>query len=305
LNTGRFLSHKREHFPFDKLGRLYSLPQHARKIYAISSSVLIERLEITINFPTSEHQQTAETIASFFAAYPQIDTVLLVNSCARGQATPESDLDFAILVEQDVSQVEIQIIERQWLDFSASQPDIVSFKHRGPFSQVHLDLIRGEYTAQVWDDGGGPDFFEIEIGNQVAHSAPMGTSGPRFEQLQATWLPFYNEQLHLERLPMVRAACIHDLDHVPHYVKRELYFQAFDRFYRAYQEFLQALFIARKTYPIAYNKWIREQIENWLGLPDLYTELPRLLSIQKLDSTELIDKATHLRALLDQWTGVG
>ena len=54
---------------------------------------------------------------------------------------------------------------------------------------------------------------------------------------------------------------IRNLHHIPLYIKRGLYFQSFDRLYNAYQEFLQALFISRCTYPIAYNKWIREQVE--------------------------------------------
>lgn len=29
---------------------------------------------------------------------------------------------------------------------------------------------------------------------------------------------------------------------------------------------MQALFIARRTYPIAYDKWIREQVVDILGL---------------------------------------
>jgi hypothetical protein len=37
---------------------------------------------------------------------------------------------------------------------------------------------------------------------------------------------------------------------------------------------LQALFVERRTYPLAYNKWIREQVTEWLTLPGLYEELP-------------------------------
>ena len=57
---------------------------------------------------------------------------------------------------------------------------------------------------------------------------------------------------------MVRRYCLNNLNHIPLYVNRASYFQAFDRPYNAIQEFLQALFIAYQTYPIAYAKWIRE-----------------------------------------------
>jgi len=55
----------------------------------------------------------------------------------------------------------------------------------------------------------------------------------------------------------------------PFLLNRGLYFHAFDRLYKAFQEFLQALFVARRIYPLAYNKWIREQVADWLALPDV------------------------------------
>lgn len=75
---------------------------------------------------------------------------------------------------------------------------------------------------------------------------------------------------------MVRAACLYDLDHVPFFLERGLPFQAFDRLYKAQQEFLQGLFIARRVYALAYNKWIREQVVEWLDLPEVFDQLLRL-----------------------------
>jgi predicted nucleotidyltransferase len=51
-------------------------------------------------FPTILHQDTAELVRDYFLITSNVDTVLVVNSCARGQAVPESDLDFAILENQ-------------------------------------------------------------------------------------------------------------------------------------------------------------------------------------------------------------
>ena len=90
---------------------------------------------------------------------------------------------------------------------------------------------------------------------------------------------------------MVREACARDLEAIPFYLNRGLYFQAFDRLYKAFQEFLQALFLARRTYPLAYNKWIREQVTEWLSLPRLYAELPPILSVRNIGSPELGEKA--------------
>ncbi len=100
---------------------------------------------------------------------------------------------------------------------------------------------------------------------------------------------------------MVLRYCFNNLDHIPPYVDRGLYFQSFNRLYDAFGEFLQALFIARRKYPIAYDKWIREQVEEILELPDLYPHLPRLLEIQHFESTQIAAKAEDLRGLVKQY----
>jgi predicted nucleotidyltransferase len=44
-------------------------------------------------YPTPEHQRAAEAITEYFISKYKIDAVLLVNSCARAKATPDSCLD--------------------------------------------------------------------------------------------------------------------------------------------------------------------------------------------------------------------
>jgi predicted nucleotidyltransferase len=254
-----------------------------------------------IQFPTHLHQQMAEVAAEFFTPRPQVDTVLMVNSCARGQATPESDLDMAILVKPEVTQEEVRVLEEAWTSHLSAHPLSAEYSQSGRFAHIHLDVITAQYVPSVWDDGGGPDYFEVEIGNQVAHSAPFGPAGEYFQQLQAGWLPYYDGTLQKSRLNMVRAACEYDLEHVPFFVRRGLHFQAFDRLYKAYQEFLQALFISRRVYPLAYNKWIRLQVAEWLSAPELYAQLSKALSVTNLESDELNAKATLLQSLLDEW----
>jgi len=240
-------------------------------------------------------------VRDFFAAQAHVDTTLLVNSCARGQAVPDSDVDVAVLVKANTSLEELKELEALWGNFAASEPLIKQFRQAGRFSQVHLDVFDGKITPSIWDDGGGPDSFEVEIGNRFAHSLPLHEAGPRFREVQAEWLPYYPEDLRLRRLAMVSDACAHDLDYIPFLLGRGLYFQAFDRLYKAYQEFLQALFIARKTYPISYNKWIREQVVDWIELPEVYRELPPILSIGNIESDEMMRNADALRSLLKNW----
>ena len=172
----------------------------------------------------------------------------------------------------------------------------------GAFSQVDLDIVDGIFMPRPrgWTDG--PDAFELEIGNTLAYSAPLWTSGDRLARLQAQWLPYYAEALRTARLADARRFCLNNLEHIPLYVRRGLYFQSFHRLYDALREFLQALFISRRVYPIAYDKWIKEQTVDILELPELYAQLTSLLEIRHFESGEIAQKATLLRSLVETYT---
>src|SRR6185312_2960313 len=251
-------------------------------------------------FPTSLHEDSAKLIRDYFLSISKVDTVLVVNSCARGQAVPESDLDFAILVKPGTTENEIKNILKNWRTHSATHSTILKYKQSTRFAHLHLDIINGNYTPTVIEAGEPIDYFEIEIGNQICYSAPMDNPGSYFQELQKKWLPYYNDDLRLKRLTMTRNACIYDLEHIPVFIQRELYFQAFDILYKAFQEYLQALFIANKTYPIAYNKWIKEQVVKWLNKPDLYPKLLPVLSVINIESNEINQKAKVLQGLLSR-----
>ncbi|TMI88150.1 MAG: hypothetical protein E6H06_19285 [Bacteroidetes bacterium] len=256
----------------------------------------------TLKFPTKLHQDTAELTRDYFLTISSADTVLIVNSCARGQAVPESDLDIAILVNPDTPANEIKNIEAAWLTYSTNQPIFLKYKRSTHFAHIHLDIITGNYMPAIIEVGEPIDYFEIEIGNQICYSVPIDNAGPYFQELQTKWLPYYDDDLRLQRLTRIQNACNYDLDHIPFFIKRGLHFQAFDILWKAFQEYLQTLFIANKTYPIAYNKWIKEQVVKWLGRPELYPKLPPILSVSNIESDETNDKARMIRELLNNLT---
>lgn len=251
------------------------------------------------SFPTKLHQDTADLVKDYFSTIANVDTILVVNSCARGQAVPESDLDFAILVKPETTSIEIENIESAWLNYSVNEPTFLKYKKSNQFAHLHLDIINGNYTPTILEIGVASDFFEIEIGNQICYSAPMDHAGLYFIELQKKWLPYYNEELRIQRFKMTYNACEYDLDHIPFFIKRGLYFQAFDILCKAFQEYLQTLFIANKTYPIAYNKWIKYQVINLLNKPELYPKLAPILSVTNIESNEINDKVKMLRELLN------
>ncbi len=252
-------------------------------------------------FPTELHRQATEVVKNFFLRQQNIDTILLVNSLARGKATSESDIDIAVLVTQTTNILEITGLENIWQHFLNSDPTLNQYKNSDRFAQIHLDIIDGVFETAIWEDGGGIDFFEVEIGNRLLYSAPLTGEGEHFKNLKSEWLPYYNTTLQTQRLKLAKEACLYDLDHIPLFVKRGLHFQAFDKLYAAFQKFLQTLFIKHKTYPIAYNKWIKDQVVDILKLPELYKELPHIISVNEIESIELNDKAKTLNKLLDQY----
>jgi hypothetical protein len=252
-------------------------------------------------YPSLQHQDAAETITDYFVSNYKIDAVLLVNSCARGKATRDSCLDIIMLAKPDASRSSLKDLEAGWEEFEKSSQVIQDLYKVGKYSVVHPDFISGVFKPWEQDESAGPDDFEVEVGNFLAYSVPLWQGSDYYDALQAQWLPYYSEELRLKRLERVRWYCLNNLHHIPLYLERKLYFQSFDRLYNAYREFLQALFIAHRTYPIAYNKWIHEQIVEILGLPELYEQLTHLFEIQQFESREMRDKATEIEELLDTY----
>jgi hypothetical protein len=200
--------------------------------------------------------------------------LLLTNSCARGKATRDSCLDLLVLTAE--GSPHIAALEHAWTQYVATAPSVAALRRVGKYAVVHLDVGDGHFEPTEFEGYSGPDWFEVQIGNALVYAVPLWERGDRVARLRAQWLPYYGGDLRRERLAAVRWWCRDHLDHIPLYVARELYFQAFDRLYLAFGLFLQGVFIARRTYPIAYNKWISH-----------------------FESSEVVAKAQMLADLLD------
>jgi hypothetical protein len=245
-------------------------------------------------YPTLAHERAADAIVDWFADQPETEAVLLTNSCARGKATPDSCLDVQVLVPP----ARRDDIAARWTVFADTSPAIRDLAQVGRWSELHLDVGDGVFTpGEIAHEG--VDYLEIQVGNLLAYSVPLFTRGDRLERLRAEWLPFYGDELRAERLAAARYWASSYLDRIPWYVGRELHFQAFDRLYRALGYFLLGLHVSRRTYPLSYDKWIREQVAENLGLPELYEQLPRLFELRRFESDEVVGKAEDLRALVD------
>ena len=258
-------------------------------------------MQIRAAYPTVEHERAAQAIVDFFAARAETEAIILMGSCARGKAVRDSCLDMLILLRPEVFSQRKNALAQQWETFYSTTEMFRVLRQVGKYSHVDLDFIDGRFVPGPRDWTSGPDEFELEIGNALVYAVPLWQRSDYLDELKARWLPYYDEALRQERLAMVRRYCTNNLDHIPLYVERGLYFQAFHRLYDAFREFLQALFISHHIYPLDYNKWIREQVEEILGMPDLYQKLPGILEITHFESREIAQKAENLGALLKEY----
>ncbi len=258
-------------------------------------------MQLTPAFPTYKHASAAEAVTDFFSRQPGVEAVLLMGSCACGRAVPGSCLDILVLARPRDLAARRAGIEAAWQNFYQSRPVFAELRKLGPFAHVDLDFIDGDFDPARHNHGWttGADEFELEVGNSLAYSVPLWEGGSFYQELRERWLPYYSETLRQERLAMVTRYCRNNLAHIPLYAPRGLYFQSFKRLYHAFEEFLQALFISRRTYPIAYDKWVEEGVSHLLGLPELYSQLPHLFEISHFESQEIVAKARHLEELLE------
>jgi hypothetical protein len=192
-------------------------------------------------------------------------------------------------------------MEQEWNQYHKREILFRELEKLGKYSHVDLEFLTGRFKIPYHGWTSGADEFELGIGNLLVYSVSLWRKGDYLKYLKSQWLPYYSEEMRKERLMMVKKYLFNNLDHIPRFVERELYFQSFRRLYNAFGEFLQALFISRKIYPIAYDKWIKEQIVEILKLPELYPQLPRLLEISKFESFEITEKSKQLHELVDKY----
>ena len=262
---------------------------------------MVDHMGFTTKYPTKEHENAAKAIVDFFSTIPKVEAIILYGSCARGKASKDSCLDILIIVPPEVLGSDRDFLEKQWEEHYNTEDVFRSLSEIGRYSHVDLDIINGCFKPGHHGWTTGPDEFELEIGNTLLYSNILWRSGPRLDNLRSKWLPYYDEELRDQRLAMVKQYCKNNLDHIPLYVDRGLYFQSFDRLYNAYKEFLQALFISVRKYPISYDKWIKEQIEDILGKPELYIQLRNIINIHDLESDEIETRSKILGQLFHEY----
>jgi predicted nucleotidyltransferase len=245
-----------------------------------------------LHLATPTHQRAYDLVNDLLHRDERVLALTITGSAARNEGSFDSDLDFDVFFREGAPEVEILGAVEEALN---QEIHTQQGREVGRFFAVDLHAANAIIIPQErgWTDG--PDNFELEIGNTFAYSRLIFEREGYFTQAKANYTPYYEESLRQERLQLALKFCYNNLEHIDPYVKRGLYFQAFRRLYDATREFLQALFIARQVYPIAYDKWIKKQLVEILDLPDLYNQFVALYEVQALESNELITKGHQLR----------
>lgn len=258
----------------------------------------------TIIYPSPQHEAAAKSLVFYFSNHDDVEAVLLTGSCARqGKATRDSCIDVSIVMKPEVIQKKRLNLYFHWENFYNREKVFSEFRKTGRYSHIDLEIIDCTFSPENHGYTSGPDSFELAVGNALVYSRCLFERGPFLKEVKKQWLPYYAARLRNSRLKMVLEYCHNNLDHIPLYVERGLLFQSFSRFYHAFGEFLQALFICRRVYPIAYDKWIQEQLVEILQLPDLYNEALSLFNLDLRSGSDLLQKHDRLKHLIEEYIG--
>ncbi|MBI2639832.1 MAG: hypothetical protein HYW90_02980 [Candidatus Sungbacteria bacterium] len=250
-------------------------------------------------FPSKSHEKAFWATVDFFKKKKVVLAITLVGSILRGKGSHDADVDVDVFVKDQTT------IDELSKEFDIVGPSIIkSLKKNedtGRFFDIglHIRTLNPKPKQRFWTSG--PDDFEIELGHSFVYCHPVFKRGNSYDRAKEKFFPYYNESLRKKRLKEVKMYCVNNIEHIEPYVKRGLYFQAFKRFHDAAKEFLQALFISKKVYPLDYDKWVKYELIEILKMPKLYKEFAPLYELKKLESDELIYKGRKLHSLLKKY----
>ena len=254
---------------------------------------------MNFKFPTQSHQEAFEATVEYFKKKEEALAITLVGSVLRGQGSFDADIDVDVFVENpkaiDILSSEFDVVGPSILEGLKDKPDTGRFFDIG----LHIRTLNPQLKQRSWTDG--PGEFEIELGHSFVYCEPVFKRGTAYDLAKKKFVPYYNATLRNERLKETEKFCLNNIEHIELYVKRGLYFQAFKRLHDACQEFLQALFISKRTYPLDYDKWVEYELIEILKMPELYREFVPLYELQKLESDELVSKGKHLHNLFKKY----
>jgi len=260
------------------------------------------------SFPNQEYGLILERMCGYFGRYPGTNAVVLTGSLARGKAVEGSCIDLAVFLSRKAFASLGSTVDRRARAYARLGGAICY--HSGnveggvSFGDIRVDLIftDGRLDPKQEDSFDVTrDEFETTVGNLLVYSVPMYVKGKAYQRLKERYLPFYDDRMRAIRLQATATEFKHKSWKARWLAERGHYIPALYSLLEAQRIFVQHLFIRERKYPIDYTKWLGEQCEEVLQMPDLYQELTSVLDGIDLTRDGVGEKVALMEALFGKY----
>jgi hypothetical protein len=261
-----------------------------------------------LSFPNQEYRLVLERVCEYFKRYPGTNAIVLTGSLARGKAVDGSCIDLAVFLDKKAFASLGSTADRRAKAYARLGGAICY--HSGnveggvSFGDIRVDLIftDGRLDPRQQDSYDVTrDEFETTVGNLFVYSVLMYGKGGAYQRLRERYLPFYGDRTREIRLQATATEFKHKTWKARWLAQRGEHAAALFSLLEAQSIFMQHLFIKERKYPIDYVKWLREQCEEILRMPDLYRELTSILEGIKLTRDGVTERVALMEALFDKY----
>lgn len=242
----------------------------------------------------------------YFEVFPGVFAIVLVGSLARGKAIKGSCIDIGVFLEKEQFDRLASGLRTRAKAYSRLGGEICYYRGQVEGGimfgdvRVDLDFTRGEFCPGHEPFDMARDEFETTIGNLLVYCMLLFQKGNKYQRLRSKYLPFYSDALRQERLDGTNSEFNYKTWKTRWLADRGEYLAAFETLLEAQRIFLQHLFIKERKYPIDYVKWLKEQCETILGMPELYPKLADIIEGIKLNKAGITKKIAMLEQMMQQ-----
>lgn len=264
-------------------------------------------MQAKIHYPTQSYSIVLNKMVKYYETYPRVFAIVLIGSLARGKAASGSCIDLATFLHDEEFKKLASRRTKRANAYSRLGGKICFYsgdvEGGVQFDNIRVDLV---FTDGRFRKGRNPfdivnDEFETTIGNLLVYGVPLFTKGSKYQRLKSKYLPFYSEDLRQKRLDGTKSEFNYKVWKTRWLALRGEYIAAFDTLIETTRIFLQHLFIKQRKYPIDYCKWLKEQCESVLAMPELYPKLAAMIGDTKLSKMGIEKKAAMLERLMQQY----
>lgn len=246
-------------------------------------------------------------MVGYFELFPEVFAIALTGSLARGKAVIGSCIDLCFFLDKEGYEALPSGLKARTKAYSRMGGEVCYYdgKVEGgiEFGDIRVDI---EFTDGKFQTGHMSfdivrDEFETTIGNHLVYCLPLFQRGVKYQRLRSKYLPFYSDALRKERLTGTQSEFSYKTWKTRWLASRGEYLAALETLLEAQRIFLQHLFIKERKYPIDYVKWLKEQCETILSMPELYAKLADVVEGIKLNKRGIAEKAAVLEQIMQHY----